>query len=138
MQDYRRLKVWEKAHGVALEVLDACDRFPRREGAALANQLRRAALSVPANIAEGAAKGSDLEFRRFLTIAMGSAMETDYHLQMAHDTKLLGEQRYEELSARLLEVRRMLGGLLKRINASLDGNATSSTPPVTKQPNSQA
>jgi four helix bundle protein len=130
MQDYRRLKVWQKAHAVALDVQQACDRFPRREGAVLANQLRRAILSVPANIVEGAAKGSDLEFRRFLNIAMSSAQEADYHLLTARDSNRLGEQRYEELAARLLEVRRMLGGLLKRINAGLERNATPPTPPV--------
>ena len=87
-------------------------------------------LSVPANIAEGCGKASDLEFRRFLRIAMSSAMEADYHLQMARDSGFLDEQRYEDLSTRLLEVRRMLGGLLKRLNATLDGAISSATPPV--------
>jgi four helix bundle protein len=134
MQDFRRLKVWEKAHVVSLDIERACDSFPRRRGVVLANQLSRAASSVPANIAEGAATRSDPEFRRFLNMAMSSALETDYHLLKARDTQLLGEQSYADLTTRLLEVRRMLGGLIKSITASIDANAVSTTPPVTKQP----
>jgi four helix bundle protein len=123
MQDYRRLKVWEKAHAFALEVHQACETFPRREGSVLAGQLRRASLSIPANIAEGAAKASDTEFRRFLQIAMGSALESDYHLLLARDTGLLSGDAYDDLSARALEVRRMLGGLIKRLNLAIGSNA---------------
>ena len=129
MQDFRRLRVWEKAHAVSLDIQRACARFPRREGAILANQLRRAAESVPANIVEGAAARSDREFRRFLNMAMSSAHETDYHLLRAHDTALLGELSYTQLTTRLLEVRRMLGGLIKRVTISLDEHEGSATPP---------
>ena len=108
MQDFRRLMVWERAHALSLDVERACDRFPRRRGAVLANQLRRAASSIPATIVEGAAKSSDREFRRFLNMAMSSAHEADYHLLSARDNQLLGEQSYTDLTAGLLEVRRML------------------------------
>ena len=115
MQDYRRLKVWEKAHAFALGVHRTSERFPRRAGSVIAGQLRRASLSIPANIAEGAAKGSDAEFRRFLHIAMGSALEADYHLLIARDTGLLSRAVHDELSSQDLEIRRMLGGLIKRL-----------------------
>ena len=134
MQDYRRLKVWEKGHAFALDVHHASGQFPRRDGSVLAGQLRRASLSIPANIAEGAAKGSDLEFRRFLQIAMGSALEADYHLLVARDTRLLSRDVYDDLSARATEIRRMLGGLIKRINLSLTPNASPPTPPVPNEP----
>jgi four helix bundle protein len=137
MQDYRRLKVWEKAHAVSLDVQRACNRFPRRQGTVLANQLRRAVSSIPATIVEGASKRSDREFRRFLDMAMSSAQETDYHLLSARDAQLLGEQSYTELTTRLLEVRRMLGGLIKRITISLEGNEGTGTPPATKQSKSR-
>jgi four helix bundle protein len=137
MQDFRRLKVWEKAHAVSLDIERACRGFPRRTGAVLANQLRRAASSVPANIVEGAATRTDPEFRRFLNIAMSSALEADYHLLQARDSQLLGLQSYTDLTTRLLEVRRMLGGLIRRITASIEANAGSATPPVTKQPKSR-
>jgi four helix bundle protein len=137
MQDFRRLKVWEKAHAVSLDIERACNRFPRRHGAVLANQLRRAASSVPATIVEGAAKRSDREFRRFLDMAMSSAHEADYHLLSARDAQLLGEQSYTDLTTRLLEVRRMLGGLIKRVSISIEASEAASTPPVTKQPKSR-
>jgi four helix bundle protein len=76
-------------------------------------------LSVPANIAEGAAKTGNAEFRRFLHIALASAAETDYHLLAARDLGLLEPATYEELCARTTEVRRMLGGLIKKVSASL-------------------
>jgi four helix bundle protein len=135
MQDFRRLQVWEKAHALSLDIERVCNRFPRRQGAVLANQLRRAMASVPANIVEGAAKRSDREFRRFLDMAMSSAHEADYHLLTARDTRLLGERSYTDLTMRLLEVRRMLGGLIKRITISLEGNAGSAIPPDAKKPN---
>jgi four helix bundle protein len=110
--------------------------FPRRAGSVVTGQLRRASLSVPANIAEGSAKGSDLEFRRFLQIAMGSALEAEYHLLVARDTGLLGKHTYDDLSARATEIRRMLGGLIKRINATMKAkeNAPPRTQFVPKQP----
>ena len=123
MQDYRNLKVWEKAHAFALEVHLVCDALPRHSGAALGQQLRRAALSVPANIAEGTTRGTDVEFRRFLYIALGSATECDYHLLVAKDTRLLNEEDYESLRAKVVEIRRMLTGLIKRITASIETNA---------------
>jgi four helix bundle protein len=137
MQDYRRLKVWEKAHAVSLDVQRACNRFPRREGTVLANQLRRAVSSIPATIVEGASKRSDRDFRRFLDMAMSSAQEADYHLLSARDAALLGEHSYTDLTGRLLEVRRMLGGLIKRITISLEADEGLATPPVTKEPKSR-
>src|SRR5438045_2646462 len=119
MQDFRRLKVWEKAHALSLDIERACNQFPRRRGTVLANQLRRASSSIPATIVEGAAKQSDREFRRFLNMAMSSAHEADYHLLAARDCQLLGERSYTDLTTRLLEVRRMLGGLIKRVTISL-------------------
>jgi four helix bundle protein len=117
MQDYHKLKVWEKSHCLAIDVHRVAGSFPRVEGVALTGQLRRAALSIPANIAEGAARPGNLEFRRFLHIALASAAETDYHLLAARDLGLLEPAIYEELCARTTEVRRMLGGLIKKVSA---------------------
>jgi four helix bundle protein len=125
MQDFRRLTVWAKAHAAALEIFRATERMPRREGLALRSQLRRAALSIPANIAEGAGKSSNAEFRRYLEIALGSASETLYHLLLARDTGALSVARYDRLTDRIVEVRRMLTGLSKRVGAT---NGVPSTP----------
>lgn len=118
MQDFRRLQVWEKAHSLAIDVHRVSSTFPRQEGIALVGQLRRAALSIAANIAEGAGKPGNTEFRRFLHIAMGSASETDYHLLVARDLGLIELATYNDLSARATQIRRMLTGLIKKIGAS--------------------
>jgi four helix bundle protein len=117
MQDYHKLKVWEKSHALAIDVHRIAGSFPRVEGVALTGQLRRAVLSIPANIAEGAANPGNAEFRRFLHIALASAAETDYHLLAARDLGLLEPAIYEELCVRTTEVRRMLGGLIKKVAA---------------------
>ena len=115
MQDFEKLKVWQKAHALAIDVHRLAGAIPRAEGMALAAQLRRSALSVPSNIAEGAGKGGDGEFRRYLQIAMGSASETAYHLMVARDLGFMETATYDDLTSRIAEVRRMATGLLKRI-----------------------
>jgi len=89
MQDYRKLKVWQKAHELALAVYEASARFPREEVYALTSQIRRAAASVPSNIVEGCGRGSNAELMRFLYIALGSANEVEYQLLLARDLGFL-------------------------------------------------
>ena len=120
MQDYRKLNVWEKAHAFGLEVHRLCDTFPRGSGTALAPQLRRAALSIASNIVEGTSKSSQRELRRFLVIALASAGEADYQLLVARDTELMDPVVYATLAAQVVEVRRMLSGLIKRVSLSID------------------
>ena len=115
MQDFENLKVWQKAHALAIDVHRIAGSIPRTDGMALTAQLRRSALSVPSNIAEGAGKGGDGEFRRYLQIAMGSASETAYHLLVARDLGFIDTATYDDLASRIAEVRRMATGLLKRI-----------------------
>jgi four helix bundle protein len=125
MQDFHRLKVWHKAHMLAIDVYRLSEEFPRRDGVALTSQLRRAALSVPTNIAEGAGKLSNAEFRRFLEIALGSASEVRYHLLVARDIGLIEPARHEEFSSRAVEIRRMLSGLIERVRAKHAADAAS-------------
>ena len=127
MQDYHKLKVWAKSHTLAMDVHRIAGGFPRVEGVALTGQLRRAALSIPANIAEGSGKSGNGEFRRFLNIALGSAVETDYHLLAARDLGLLEVAIYEDLSTRTMEVRRMLGGLIRKVSGTLDAGTKPET-----------
>ena len=77
MQDFRELKVWQKAHELTLAVYRATQSFPRDELYGLTSQLRRSASSIPANLAEGRCRRSDRDFGRFVGIALGSASETD-------------------------------------------------------------
>ena len=111
MGDYRKLQVWERAHRLTLEVYGATQSFPKVEMYGLTNQLRRAASSVPANIAEGCGRNGDAELARFLDIAKGSATELDYHLILARDLSYLQPAQYERLATEVAGVSRMLAAL---------------------------
>jgi four helix bundle protein len=115
MRDFRRLAVWDKAHRLTLDTYSVTAEFPREELYGLTSQLRRAASSIPANIAEGCGRDGDVEFARFLGIAMGSANELEYHLILARDLGYLTNTSYEAVSRSLDEVKRMLTGLVVRL-----------------------
>ena len=118
MQDYRKLKVYAKAYDLALGVYEATRRFPREELYGLTSQIRRAAVSVTANIAEGAGRSGGGDFSRFLYIAMGSACELECESALARDLRLLPSDQYESLAARINEVKRMLGALVDRVESA--------------------
>jgi four helix bundle protein len=115
MQDFRNLKVWEKGHALTLAVYDRTTTFPKHEMFALTNQIRRAASSIPMNLAEGCGRGSDAEFGRFLQIAMGSACEVEYQLLLARDLAYLPAETYMALHGDVLEIKRMLSALIGRV-----------------------
>jgi len=118
MADFKKLHVWQKAHALALSVDRACKRIRGTQYASLRNQLFRAASSIPANIAEGRRQTSEKEFRRFLTIALNSSSELEYHLILARDTKVIPESEFVSLVAQTITVRKMLYALIKRIGTS--------------------
>jgi len=115
MQSFRNLKVWEKAHGVTLDVYAASRSFPRDELYGLTSQMRRASVSIGSNIAEGSCRKGDIEFGRFLQMAMGSASELEYHLLLARDLDILHRLDYQRLSGGVVEVKRMLASLMRSI-----------------------
>lgn len=117
VKDFRRLKVWHKSHAIVLSVYRATRNFPKEERYGLTSQLRRAAGSIPANIAEGCGRGSNAEFGHFLQMAMGSTMELEYHLLLARDLGYLTDERNEELAPELYGLRRMLSTLLRKVKA---------------------
>ena len=108
MQDFRNLKVWQKAHSLTLDVYRRSAGFPDSERFGLTAQLRRSSASIAANLAEGCARGGDSDFARFVNISMSSASETDYHLLLAHDLKYLNDADYTVLLEQVSEVKRML------------------------------
>jgi four helix bundle protein len=108
MQDFRNLKVWQKAHSLTLDAYRSTCGFPVDERYGLTSQLRRSCASVPANLAEGCARASDNDFARFVNNAAGSASETDYHLLLARDLDYLKESMYLPLLEQNSEVKRML------------------------------
>lgn len=117
MQAFRDLKVWEKAHRLTLEVYRETGSFPRDEAYGLTSQLRRAAASVPANIAEGCGREGTNELRRFLQIAMGSASELEYHLLLSRDLGFLNDAPYKSLNIGICEVKRMLAAFIQKLTA---------------------
>jgi four helix bundle protein len=117
MKDFRDLQVWHKAHELALDVYRASSGFSQDERFGLTNQLRRAAVSIGANLAEGCGRGSDADFARFAQIAMGSASEAEYLVLLAHDLEELSEEDRDRLNGRISEVKRMLSALIKTLRA---------------------
>jgi four helix bundle protein len=121
MRDFRELKVWHKAHGLTLDVYHVTQAFPRDELYSLTNQMRRAAVSIGANIAEGAGKNSRPEFSRFLQIALGSASELEYHLLLSRDLGHLGPEVYQRLSQQVVETKKMLSGFTQYLGLGKTG-----------------
>jgi four helix bundle protein len=117
VKDFHELKVWQKAHQLTLAVYRVTATFPREELYGLTSQLRRASSSIGTNLAEGCGRNGDAEFARFCSLAMGSASETEYHLLLATDLKLLNSQDYEALNQRATELKRMLTALMQKLNA---------------------
>lgn len=117
MQDFRRLKVWEKGHELVLKVYQLTSAFPREERFGLIDQIRRAAVSIPANIAEGCGRGSDADFARFVQVAMGSASELEYEILLAKDLGYLADESGLALGNQIAEVKQMLASLLKKLRA---------------------
>jgi len=115
MKDFKDLRVWQKSHALTLAIYRVTQRFPKEEMYGLTSQIRRAAVSVAANIAEGCGRRSDREFRRFLQIARGSASELEYHLLLARDLRFPSAQEYTSVQAAVAEVQRMLTALVKSL-----------------------
>jgi len=115
MRDFHRLAVWQKSHALTLDVYRATAEFPQRELYGLTSQLRRSCASIPANIAEGCGRESNADFARFLTLATGSASETEYHLMLARDLTYLTADQHVLLEAQVQEIKRMLTGLLQKV-----------------------
>lgn len=117
MQDFHKLKVWRDSHALACDIYRASGRFPAAETYGLTSQIRRAATSVPANIAEGCGRDSRSDFARFLHIAMGSASEVEYLLLLARDLAYLPADAHAGLEAKAVEVKRMLTAFARRLKA---------------------
>ena len=119
MQNYHQLSVWRKAHAIALNVHRLTQAIPREGNSGLVGQVRRAALSIPSNIAEGATRGSDKDFVKFLQIALASAAEVEYQLEFAAAASLVPAIEFRIRQQELIEVRKMLAGLIKRIRQTI-------------------
>ncbi len=116
MQDFRNLKVWQKAHALTLAVYQATATFPTEERFGLTIQLRRTAATVPTSIADGCGRGTDAELRKCLSVAMGAAKQLEYQALLAHDLGYLPAADHTRFSTEAVEVQRMLTGLMHTLN----------------------
>ena len=117
MKDYRELLVWQRSHQLTLELYRATKEFPQEELFGLTSQMRRAASSIPANIAEGCGRDGDAELKRFITIALGSACELDYFILLASELGYLAPEVGPKLAIEIMELRRMLGSFIQKLKA---------------------
>ena len=117
MSDFKKLRVWQKAHALSLCVDRVCKQIRGSQYASLRSQLFRAATSIPANIAEVRRQESEKEFARFLRYALNSSSELEYHLILAHDTKVISKEDFRSLVTQTIRVRKMLYALLKRLGS---------------------
>jgi len=115
MQNYKDLKVWEKAHQFTLMIYDVSKQFPKEELYGLTNQIRRASSSIPANIAEGCGKNTNGDFAKFLNIALGSANESEYFILLAKDLTYISVEKFETLYKLINEIKAMLIALIAKV-----------------------
>lgn len=107
MHNFQNLKIWQKAMDVAEQTYLISSEFPKEEKYGLTSQIRRSAVSIPSNIAEGAGRNTDGEFRNFLGIASGSSNELFTQLILSHRLNLISEDKIQHLIKDLIEVQKM-------------------------------
>lgn len=117
MRDFRSLRAWQRGRELTLDVYRLTRSFPKTESYGLTAQIRRSAVSIPANIAEGAGRSSRKDYARFLDIALGSANELESHLLLAKDLGLLSTDNLRTLIESDIEIRRMLLKLRRSVSA---------------------
>jgi len=116
VNQFKNLKVWQRSKDLALQIYDSTIGFPISEKYSLVNQMRKSAVSVPSNIAEGAGRSSKGDFKRFIRIAMGSSYELETQLIIASELGFLtGKDAFETLNE-LNEIQKMLTGLEKSLD----------------------
>jgi len=119
MGDYRELKVWQRAHDASLDIYRITRDFPNDEKFGIVSQIRRAAISIPTNIAEGSGRLHLKDYINFLGIARGSAMEVEYLLLVSKDLGFIDEKKYEVLINEYKGIVYMLNGLINSLRKKL-------------------
>jgi len=120
VKSHKDLDVWQLAVDLAQDVYEVSKRFPKDEQFGMTSQMRRAAVSIAANIAEGAARNGQREFSQFLYIALGSASELETHLEVSRRVGLVPEGDFERLDSLLARVAQMLRGLNRSVKSELN------------------
>ena len=107
MHNYKQLKIWNKSIDLVVDIYKATGEFPKEEKYGLISQMRRSAVSIPSNIAEGAGRNSDKEFCHFLTISHGSSYELETQVIVSERLKLIDKQICDDLCVKINEVQKM-------------------------------
>ena len=113
LQTHKDLKVWQESKDLVTHIYDLTSKFPKEEIYSITAQIKRAAISIPSNIAEGAARDSNKEYIHFLYNSLGSVAELDTQLLIAKDLNFLNEKDFNEISEKLNSIGKMLSGLIK-------------------------
>jgi four helix bundle protein len=121
MHSYRELIVWQKAMDLVAQVYLLTERFPKEEIYGLTSQMRRSAVSIPANIAEGRHRGTRSDYVQFLRIAYSSGAELETHIEIAKRLPKTGGLSFSPVDSLLDEVERMLGVMIRKLNPSHRG-----------------
>lgn len=115
MQNFKDLLLWREAHQLALEVYEATKKFPKEEMFGITSQIRRAAVSIPCNIAEGCGRYTSKDFANFLQIALGSTNEVDYLLLLATELVHLSADESTNLHEQINKIRAMNINLIEKV-----------------------
>ncbi|WP_396597315.1 four helix bundle protein [Dokdonia sp. R86516] len=115
MRDFRKYNIWELSHKLTLDIYTVSRKFPQNESYGIVSQIRRASASIPTNIAEGCGRDSDAEFNRFLTIAMGSASETEYLLILSKDLQYINDEHFENLNSKVNIIKQKIYSLKQKL-----------------------
>jgi four helix bundle protein len=117
MQNFRDLKIWQKGHQLTLDIYKLTNAFPKSEMFSLMSQMRRAAISVPANVAEGCVQSSDAGFAKFLYHSLGSASELEYYVELSKDLEFINLDTHDAFLKKAIEVKRMITPFIQKLKA---------------------
>lgn len=115
MRDFKKLKVWHKAHELTLDIYKVTRDFPKEEIYGITSQLRRASSSIEFNLSEGCGRESEKELKRFAIISMGSASELECELLLSFDLNYIGNIDYKRLEQKTIEVKKMLSSFIVKL-----------------------
>ncbi|MDF2831089.1 four helix bundle protein [Chryseobacterium indoltheticum] len=115
MANFKELLVWQKSMNFVTEIYELTNDFPKNEMYGLISQIRRASISIPSNIAEGNSRRSVADYLQFLKIARGSCAEVETQLIIAQNLKFLNEEHYLKLNQGIIEISKMLNGLINSL-----------------------
>lgn len=117
MKNFRDLQIWNRSHGLTLELYRLTQELPKTEIYGLASQMQRSVSFIPKNIAEGCGRNTEKDFARFLDNSLGSASALEYQLILAHDLKYIAHGAFERATLELTEIKRMLNAFIQKLRA---------------------